>query len=302
VDNGVSPVGAAAIETRGLGKRYGRLRALDDLALRVEAGEVFGFLGPNGAGKTTTVRLLLGLLAPTIGSASVLGHEVSLADAVWRREIGYLPGELSLWPSLTGERTLDFLGQLTGRRASWRHELLERLQLGKGDLARRVGTYSDGMKQKLGIVQAFQCEPRLVLLDEPTKGLDPLIQLAFYELLTDLNRRGTTIFFSSHVLPEVERVCHRVAMLRAGTLVTIADVDQLRRSMPRRVVAVFREDVSAADLAAIGDVVSSTARRVELMVAAGRVPVLVSRLAALPLLDLSIEPPRLEDAFLERYR
>jgi ABC-2 type transport system ATP-binding protein len=302
VDNGVSPVGAAAIETRGLGKRYGRLRALDDLALRVEAGEVFGFLGPNGAGKTTTVRLLLGLLAPTIGSASVLGHEVSLADAGWRREIGYLPGELSLWPSLTGERTLDFLGQLTGRRARWRHELLERLQLGKGDLARRVGTYSDGMKQKLGIVQAFQCEPRLVLLDEPTKGLDPLIQLAFYELLTDLNRRGTTIFFSSHVLPEVERVCHRVAMLRAGTLVTIADVDQLRRSMPRRVVAVFREDVNAADLAAIGDVVSSTARRVELMVAADRVPALVSRLAALPLLDLSIEPPRLEDAFLERYR
>jgi ABC-2 type transport system ATP-binding protein len=302
VDNGVSPVGAAAIETRGLGKRYGRLRALDGLALRVEAGEVFGFLGPNGAGKTTTVRLLLGLLAPTIGSASVLGHEVSLADAVWRREIGYLPGELSLWPSLTGERTLDFLGQLTGRPASWRHELLERLQLGKGDLARRVGTYSDGMKQKLGIVQAFQCEPRLVLLGEPTKGLDPLIQLAFYELLTDLNRRGTTIFFSSHVLPEVERVCHRVAMLRAGTLVTIADVDQLRRSMPRRVVAVFREDVRAADLAAIGDVVSSTARRVELMVAAGRVPALVSRLAALPLLDLSIEPPRLEDAFLERYR
>jgi beta-exotoxin I transport system ATP-binding protein len=302
VDNGLSPVGAAAIETRGLGKRYGRLRALDDLSLRVEAGEVFGFLGPNGAGKTTTVRLLLGLLAPTIGSASVFGHETSQPDAIWRREIGYLPGELSFWPSITGERTLDFLGRLTGRRATWRHELLERLQLSNDDLVRRVGTYSDGMKQKLGIVQAFQCEPRLVLLDEPTKGLDPLIQLAFYELLIDLNRRGTTIFFSSHVLPEVERVCHRVAMLRAGTLVTVGDVDQLRRSMPRRVVAVFSADVNAADFVAIGHVVSSTERRVELMVGEDRVPALVKQLAALPLLDFSIEPPRLEDAFLERYR
>ncbi|HYN10717.1 MAG TPA: ABC transporter ATP-binding protein [Vicinamibacterales bacterium] len=293
---------AAAIETRSLGKRYGRIKALEDLSLRVEPGEVFGFLGPNGAGKTTTVRLLLGLLAPTAGTASVLGHEVRVADAAWRREIGYLPGELALWPSFTGERTLAFLEQLTGRRATWRNELLERLQLRPGDLARRVGTYSDGMKQKLGIVQALQCAPRLALLDEPTKGLDPLIQLAFYELLIDLNRRGITIFFSSHVLPEVERVCHRVAMLRAGTLVTISDVDQLRRSMPRRVVVLFRDDVDAADLSTYGEVVASTARRIELLVAADRVPSLVSRLATLPLLDLLIEPPRLEDAFLERYR
>ena len=172
---------AAAIETRSLVKRFGRLTALEGLSLRVEPGEMFGFLGPNGAGKTTTVRLLLGLLAPTAGSASVLGREVTLADADWRQEIGYFPGELALWPSLTGERTLAFLEQLTGRRASWRHEVLDRLQLAASELARPVGTYSDGMKQKLGIVQAVQCEPRLVLLDEPTKGLDPLIQLAFYE-------------------------------------------------------------------------------------------------------------------------
>jgi len=295
-------VSAAAIETSGLTKRYGPINALQDVSLRVEPGEVFGFLGPNGAGKTTTVRLLLGLIAPTAGSALVLGRRVSPAAAISRREIGHLPGDISFWPSMTGERTLDFLEHLSGRRAAWRQELLDRLQLARSDLARRVRTYSDGMKQKLGIVQAFQCEPRLVLLDEPTKGLDPLIQLAFYELLLDLNRRGTTIFFSSHVLPEVERVCHRVAMLRGGRLVSIDDVDQFRRSMPRRVLIHFREDLEAADLAAFGRVVASAARRVELLVAAERVPALVSRLATLPLQDLLIEPPRLEDAFLERYR
>ena len=293
---------AAAIETSGLTKRYGPINALQDVSLRVEPGEVFGFLGPNGAGKTTTVRLLLGLIAPTAGSALVLGRRVSPAAAISRREIGHLPGDISFWPSMTGERTLDFLEHLSGRRAAWRQELLDRLQLARSDLTRRVRTYSDGMKQKLGIVQAFQCEPRLVLLDEPTKGLDPLMQLAFYELLLDLNRRGTTIFFSSHVLPEVERVCHRVAMLRGGRLVSIDDVDQFRRSMPRRVLVHFREDLEAADLAAFGRVVASAARRVELLVAAERVPALVSRLATLPLQDLLIEPPRLEDAFLERYR
>jgi ABC-2 type transport system ATP-binding protein len=295
-------VSAAAIETSGLTKRYGPINALQDVSLRVEPGEVFGFLGPNGAGKTTTVRLLLGLIAPTAGSALVLGRRVSPAAAISRREIGHLPGDIAFWPSMTGERTLDFLEHLSGRRAAWRQELLDRLQLARSDLTRRVRTYSDGMKQKLGIVQAFQCEPRLVLLDEPTKGLDPLIQLAFYELLLDLNRRGTTIFFSSHVLPEVERVCHRVAMLRGGRLVSIDDVDQFRRSMPRRVLIHFREDLEAADLAAFGRVVASAARRVELLVAAERVPALVSRLATLPLQDLLIEPPRLEDAFLERYR
>jgi ABC-2 type transport system ATP-binding protein len=295
-------VSAAAVETRGLGKRYGAVTALHDLSLRVEPGEVFGFLGPNGAGKTTTIRLLLGLIAPSTGGASVLGHDVTAAGAVWRHEIGYLPGELSLWPSLPGNQTLAFLEQLTGRPATWRDEVLERLQLGAKDLARRVGTYSDGMKQKLGIVQAVQCAPRLILLDEPTKGLDPLIQVAFYDLLIDLGRRGTTIFFSSHVLPEVERVCHRVAMLRGGTLVGVSDVDELRRTLPRRVLVVFGEDVDTASLSGFGDVVARSTRRVEMLVAADRVPALVGRLATLPLRDLLIEQPRLEDVFLERYR
>jgi ABC-2 type transport system ATP-binding protein len=295
-------VTTAAIETRGLGKRYGRVMGLEDLSLRVEEGEVFGFLGPNGAGKTTTIRLLLGLITPSAGGASLLGREVSRARADWRGDIGYLPGELALWPSLSGARTLEFLERLSGRSAVRRAELLERLQLGASDLGRPVSTYSNGMKQKVGIVQALQCEPRLVLLDEPTKGLDPLVQQAFCELLVDLSRRGTTVFFSSHVLPEVERVCDRVAMLRGGRLVSVGDIDQLRAAMPRRVVAVFREDVDATALAGFGDAIATAPRRVELLVVADRMPALVARLATMPLLDLLVEPPSLEDAFLERYR
>src|SRR5262245_4824301 len=292
----------AAIEAHRLGKRYDRVQALDGLSLRVDAGEIFGFLGPNGAGKTTTIRLLLGLISPTTGGATVLGHDVLTEGAEWRREIGYLPGDLALWPALTGAGTLEFLAQLTGRPASARGELLERLRLSDADLDRRVGTYSDGMRQKIGIIQAFQCAPRLVLLDEPTKGLDPLIQLAFYELLLDFCKRGTTVFFSSHVLPEVERVCHRVAMLRGGQLAGVGDVEDLRRTLPRRAIISFNRDVDPTDVADLGKAVVASPRHVELLVPVERVPALVARLAAMPLLDLLIEPPSLEDAFLERYR
>ena len=292
----------AAIETRGLGKRYGRVTGLEDLSFRIEEGEVFGFLGPNGAGKTTTIRLLLGLIAPTNGGATVLGHDVPGRDVSWRGEVGYLPGELALWPALTGARTLSFLESLTGRKATRRKELLERLGLSDADLARHVATYSDGMKQKLGLVQALQCEPSLVLLDEPTKGLDPLVQQVFYELIAELGRAGTTVFFSSHVLSEVERVSSRVAMLKNGRLAGVGGVDELRRAQRRRVAATFAQDVDATSLAAFGEITSASERRVELLVAQDRITALVVRLGVLPLADLVIEPARLEDAFLERYQ
>ncbi len=280
------------LETHGLGKRYGRVTALEDLSLRIEEGEVFGFLGPNGAGKTTTIRLLLGLIRPTAGSFRVLP----------RAEIGYLPGELALWPHLSGRATLALLARLTGRPATLAAELCERVALSSGDLSRAVRTYSDGMKQKIGIVQALQCAPTLALLDEPTKGLDPLVQQAFYALIGDLRARGLTVFFSSHVLPEVERVSDRVAMLRAGRLVAVGDVDTLRRAQARRVRVTFAADVDPAALAPFGTVVTAAAREAELLVAQPQLAALVARLGLLPLADVEIEAPRLEDAFLDRYR
>jgi ABC-2 type transport system ATP-binding protein len=289
------------LELESLTKRYGALLALDDLSLAVHPGEVFGFLGPNGAGKSTTIRLLLGLIKPTSGTATVLGHSVT-AGSEWRADLGYLPGDLALWPRLTGRRTLQMLEAITGRPASWRSELLERLQLSDADLDRRVRAYSDGMRQKIGIVQALQCSPRLALLDEPTKGLDPLIQLAFYDIITDAAKRGTTVFFSSHVLPEVERICTRVAMLRRGRLMTVGDVTEIRRLLPRRVTVVGREALDVSVLAAFGRVIAQSDRRVELLVPTDNVPQFTARVASMPIADLLIESQTLEDAFLEQYR
>jgi ABC-2 type transport system ATP-binding protein len=295
-------VDAPPIRTRGLGKRYGAVVALKDLSLDVSAGEVFGFLGPNGAGKTTTIRILLGLIRADSGEATVLGHPVGALGVGWRGEVGFLPGDMAFWPGLSGAETLDFLAALTGRPATARERLLERLGLTESELARRVHTYSDGMKQKLGLVQALQCEPRLALLDEPTKGLDPLVQQAFYEIVTEMRGAGGTVFLSSHVLPEVERVCDRVAMLRSGVVVSVGDVETLRRAERRRVVADFSADVDAASLGHFGELIVAHPRHVELLVAQATLPALITRLGMLPLVDVVVERPTLEEAFLEHYR
>ncbi len=289
------------IRTRGLTKRYGKVTALDDLTLEVGEGEAFGFLGPNGAGKTTTIRLLLGLLRPSRGEAVVLGKKVARAVA-WRGDVGFLPGDMAFWPRLTGQETLDFLAELSGKPATARAGLLKRLALQPEELARPVRTYSDGMKQKLGIVQALQCTPKLALLDEPTKGLDPLMQQAFYEIVTDMRRHGATVFLSSHVIAEVERVCDRVAMLKAGRLVTVGTVVQLRQAERRRVVVDFSQDTDSAALAHFGEVTSSSARHLELLVSQTEIPALVARLGMFPVADLLVEHPTLEEAFLEHYR
>ena len=296
------PPTAPALAADGLSKHFGPVRALQDLSLRIEHGEIVGFLGPNGAGKTTTIRLLLGLLAPTSGTATVLGGTVTLGRARWRTDVGYLPGEVAFWPGLTGRQTLDFLARLARRPPVDRPDLLDRLGLDAATLGRHVRTYSDGMRQKLGLVQALQCRPRLALLDEPTKGLDPLVQQAFYELVADARRQGMTLFVSSHVLTEIERLCDRVAMLRLGKLVFAGDVEDVRRTQRRRVIAVFAGDVDHEALAHFGTVLESTPRRITLLVAQEGLPALVARLGMLPLADLVVEPPSLEEAFLERYR
>src|SRR5690242_7178177 len=233
---GVGFPSMAVIETRGLTKQYGRqlAPALADLDLTVESGEIFGFLGTNGAGKSTTIRLLLGFLHPSRGVAHVLGHDIDRGSVEIRRRTGYLPGRIAFWDGLTGERLLDELAAMSGRAPTRRAELLDRLEL--GDVLRRpVRDYSRGMRQKLGIIQALQHDPELAILDEPSEGLDPLMQRAFYEILEELRAAGRTIFFSSHVLSEVERICDRVAIVRRGRLVALEDVAALLERRKRNV-------------------------------------------------------------------
>jgi ABC-2 type transport system ATP-binding protein len=214
----------AAISTDRLTKRFGTLTAVSEFSLTVHPGEIVGFLGPNGAGKTTTIRLLLGFLRPTAGRCTVLGVAPASHTAI-RGRIGYLPGDFRMDPKMTGAELFAWFGQLRGglRRARV-DELVQRLAL---DPSRPFGALSKGNRQKVGLVQAFQHDPEVLLLDEPTSGLDPLVQRQFLELAREAAERGAAVLFSSHVLPEVERVAARVAIIRAGRLVTVSSVEEL---------------------------------------------------------------------------
>jgi beta-exotoxin I transport system ATP-binding protein len=293
-----------AISIRGLTKRYGPLTALNDLNLDVRRGESFGFLGLNGAGKTTAIRLLLDLLRPTSGKAFIFGYDCWSQGLDVRARIGYLPGELGLYLDLTGLETLDFLAGLNRQPVDkqYRQELCDRLELSRSDLRRRLRQYSTGMKRKLGIIQAFQANPPLLILDEPTEGLDPLMQETFYDLLADVKRGGATVFMSSHVLTEVERVCDRIALLRKGEMVLLSSVRESRRLAPRRVHVVFSEDVSAAPELPPGHQLTEKTPRLWRLAVAGPLGPLLARLEGLPVEDMEIEEARLEDVVLRYYR
>jgi ABC-2 type transport system ATP-binding protein len=223
---------AVAIRTAGLTKRFGARTAVDALALEVHRGEILGFLGPNGAGKSTTMRMLLGLIGPSAGTAEVLGHDVVRDGLALRRRVGYLAGDFELYPQLTGAAVLEHLARLRGgvepRRIA---ALAERFG---ADLSRTVGDLSTGNRQKLGLIQAFMHDPELLILDEPIAGLDPLVQRSFHDLLGEVQAQGTTVFLSSHTLSEVDRVADRVAVLRNGRLVVVDTLEHLRAIAVRR--------------------------------------------------------------------
>ena len=295
--------GTPAVRLERLGKRYGRLTALRDVSLDVRPGEIFGFLGLNGAGKTTTIRILLDLVRPTTGHAAVFGADCQTRSLETRARIGYLPGEPGFYGDMTGEATLDLLGRLGARPVdpAWRRALLDRLELAAGDLRRRLREYSTGMKRKLGIVQAFQANPPLLVLDEPTEGLDPLMQEVFYDLVAEMRRRGRTIFMSSHVLPEVERVCDRIGLLRDGELVLLATVEEVRGLAGRRVRVSFHADVAVpAAFPPDCEVIDVQPRLWDLRVR-GAVGPIVALLNALPVADLDVQMPHLEDILRTYY-
>jgi ABC-2 type transport system ATP-binding protein len=294
---------AAVIELTGLTKRYGATVGIQGLDLRVEAGEVFGFLGPNGAGKTTTIRCLVGLLSPTAGTARVLGLDPIADHAQLTSRLGYLPGELRLYPELTGAQHLELLGALQGRPTPRRQELCERLELTGRDLVRPVREYSHGMRQKVGLVQALQHDPEVVVLDEPTEGLDPLVQETFFALVAEASQAGRTVFLSSHVLSEVQRACGRVAIVRASRLVTVEAVAALREARARRVRVGFPDGYDHA-LVPVEAHWSPTwsGSDLRLLVPADELVATLRGLLELPVTDLAVEEAGLDEAFLAFYR
>ena len=290
-----------AVETAGLTKYYGSTRGIEDLDLRVEEGEVFGYLGPNGAGKTTTIRLLLDLIRPTRGEARIAGLSTQTQSLEVRRLVGYLPGELRPPSRSTALEFLSYLGRLRGgvdRRVV--NELADRLGL---DLGRRLGDLSKGNKQKAGVIAAFMHDPYLLVLDEPTSGLDPLRQQDVLALIRERAATGRTVFLSSHELDQVEHVADRVAIVRDGRLVAVETMASLKERAVRRVEVRLGDSPGAWEqldrVPGVRDVTLQDG--VLRLTVEGSMDALVKELAQLPVLTLTSEPPELDEIFRSYY-
>lgn len=291
----------AAIRTENLTKYYGNARGIIDLNLEVQEGEVFGFLGPNGSGKTTTIRLLIDLIRPTRGSATIFGMDTQAQSVAIKRLIGYLPGELALWNNLSGVETLQYLGNLRGGvDSNYIEELAARFDL---DLRKKFRSYSKGNKQKVGIIQAFMHKPRLLILDEPTSGLDPLNQQEFYKLVAEHQASGASVFLSSHIFEEVEHTCHRVGIIRAGELVRVAAISDIINEKAHRIDITFDQPVAANQFAALPGVTSAEANgNIVTVSVQGSVAPVIQAAARYPIVNLISHEPTLEEAFLQYYQ
>jgi ABC-2 type transport system ATP-binding protein len=291
----------SAIRTRGLTKDFGGGNGLFDLDLDVTRGEIFGFLGPNGAGKSTTMRLLVDLIKPTSGSATVLGHDTHTDSLEVRRRVGFLPGDLELYPKLTGADVLDFLGKLhrdDDRRV--RDELAARFD---AQLDRPVRELSTGNRQKIGLIQAFMHEPDLVILDEPIAGLDPLVQQSFHDLLREVTSVGRTVFLSSHTLSEVEQVADRIAILRRGRLVVVDTFEHLRAVAVQRLEIEFAGPAPEAALRSVPGVRDVATEGTRVVVSfEGTADPLVKALSAYDVRAIRSRDADLEEIFLRYYR
>jgi len=290
---------AAAIAVEGLVKSYGSRRALDQLELTVQAGEVHGFLGPNGAGKTTTLRILLGLLGTDGGSVSVLGMDPWRDAAALHRRLAYVPGEVSLWPNLTGGEVIDLLGSLRGGlHPARRAELIARFRL---DPTKKCRAYSKGNRQKVALVAAFAAEAELYLLDEPTSGLDPLMAAVFADCVREAHAAGSTVLLSSHILSEVEALCDRVTIIRAGRTADSGSFEELRHLTRTTVVVETAKPVG--DLAGLPGVHDATidGNRAELSVDHADLNGVLEHLVARDVRSLTTTPPTLEELFLRHY-
>jgi ABC-2 type transport system ATP-binding protein len=291
-----------AIQTQALTKSYGKVQALRGVDLEVQRGEVFGFLGPNGSGKTTTIRCLLDLIRPDGGTLHVLGRDPQRESVAVRAQIGYLPGELRIDEAFTVEAALCFFSRLRGNQVDWAyvHELADRLSL---DLQLRIKNLSKGNKQKVGIVQALMPRPALLMLDEPTSGLDPLMQQQVLRAIREAQANGATVFFSSHVLSEVEEIADRVGIIRRGVVVEVADPQALIDRAVRRVRVRFKQPIDLSALTQLPGVtlIDRSDGASALLNVAGDMDQLIKTLAAYPVIEMDTERPSLEEIFLAYY-
>ena len=290
------------VETQGLTKRYGSSRGIEDVSFTINEGEVFGFLGPNGAGKTTTISTLMGLLRPTAGSARIGGLGCWDQSVEVKRLVGYLPAEWSLDPNLTGGQILEYFGHLRGGvDQAYLKQLVERLGL---DPTRKFRQYSSGNKRKIGVVQAFMAKPRLLILDEPTNGLDPLNQQEFDRMVREVRDEGRTVFLSSHILGEVEQTCDRVGIIREGRLARVGGVAELRDIKRHEVTITFVGEAPLAAFQSLEGVEQAEAlpdgHTLRLSVSGG-LDTIIKAAAQYPITGLTSQEPSLEEIFLRYY-
>jgi ABC-2 type transport system ATP-binding protein len=291
--------GDAVIEVRALVKSFGQFRALDGLDLTVVRGEVHGFLGPNGAGKSTTIRVLLGLLRADAGEVRVLGGDPWRDVVTLHRRLAYVPGDVSLWPGMTGGEAIDLLGKLRGGLdEARRKELIERFEL---DPSKRGRQYSKGNRQKVALVAALASDVDLLILDEPTSGLDPLMEAIFQEEIAKEKARGRSVLLSSHILSEAEALADRISIIRAGKVVETGTLDQLRQRTRTAIRAVFTDPpASLSDLRSIHDARLQDGKFTG-TVEASQLNAAMAELSRYPITSLTVAPPSLEELFLRQY-
>ena len=290
-----------AIVLNELTKHYGKHRGINNLSFSVNQGEFFGFIGPNGACKSTTIRTLMGLIRPTGGSASIFDLDCHSKASVIARDVGYLPSENSYYENMKVRELLQYTADLYGMDCKTKmKELADRLNL---DLSRKIADLSLGNKKKVGIVSAIMTSPKLIIMDEPTSGLDPLIQQAFYDILKEENSRGATVFFSSHVLSEVQKLCDRVAILKEGQLIGIQSIKELRESGYKKVSLSAKEAIPRDffDLSGIANYAETADKTSVSFMYNGNITAIIDKLHLLHLDDVLLEEPSLEEIFMHYY-
>ncbi len=284
-----------------LQKSYGKVQAVRGISMSVERGEIFGFLGPNGAGKTTTIRCMLDVIRPSAGTIRVLGMDAQRDALALHQHIGYIPGDVRLPGQMTGKQIINYFSRLQGRQPVLLDDLVARFDV---EMKRQLKSYSKGMRQKIGIVLGFMCDPDVLILDEPSSGLDPLLQRTFNEFLLEEQARGKTIFMSSHIMSDVEKVCQRVGVIRQGELVTVEEVEKLREKAGQRVIVEFGDTVAQEELARIPGVsmVSKSNNNSSYHFSvSGSMDPLIKALSHHEVVRLQAEEAPLEEVFLKFY-